>query len=377
VKRHHNHKGATTLYDTILSRLGTNMSRKEKITTGFVILAILFVGLGMGFAYRNGYFGLGASHQEDHNSITNQATVQFCTEGDATSVCNPGSNLYSGTGTSNIVITTKEAATPAPDATPPSAPGTPTLTVINSTSISAAWSSSTDNVGVTGYNIDVSTASNFATFVTGLNNQDNGILTGRLITGLSPSTTYYVRVRARDAANNISASSATANAQTAAASTASQPCFRLKLQSKTNYAISNAIRVEILNSSTDAIITTITGASSLADGTVQLTLPQGVTLSDSATYHLRVKPTGYYGRRISGVTNFLTQCYIISDSQIFIPGDYNGDGRATISDIVAVIRAYNNTLDSTAQILYGSVKPGIGEVVRIIRLYNENTVDEN
>lgn len=83
-----------------------------------------------------------------------------------------------------------------------------------SNSLTANWSGATDNIAVTGYRLDVSTASTFTSFVTGYNNLDVGNVTSKLISGLSPSTTYYARVRAYDAAGNISANSNTVSLAT-------------------------------------------------------------------------------------------------------------------------------------------------------------------
>ena len=79
------------------------------------------------------------------------------------------------------------------DTTPPSVPGNLNVTGTTSSSVSLAWSASTDNVGVTGY--DVFRGSTNVATVTG---------TSYTNTGLSASTTYTYTVRARDAAGNVS-----------------------------------------------------------------------------------------------------------------------------------------------------------------------------
>ena len=53
-----------------------------------------------------------------------------------------------------------------------------------------------DNVaGATGYVLDISTSSSFSSYVDGYHNLDVGNVTGRVVTGLNPGTTYYYRVR--------------------------------------------------------------------------------------------------------------------------------------------------------------------------------------
>ncbi|MNQ50574.1 Extracellular ribonuclease precursor [compost metagenome] len=89
--------------------------------------------------------------------------------------------------------------------TPPSgdtqAPTTPTSLASTSktaTSITVAWTGSTDNIGVTGY--DVYANSVLKTSVSGVT---------ATITGLTASTSYSIYVKAKDAAGNASASSNT------------------------------------------------------------------------------------------------------------------------------------------------------------------------
>jgi hypothetical protein len=60
------------------------------------------------------------------------------------------------------------------------------------TSFMATW----QNVaGATGYLLDVSTSSVFSSYVEGYHDFDVGNVTGRVLTGLNPGTTYYYRVR--------------------------------------------------------------------------------------------------------------------------------------------------------------------------------------
>jgi len=67
---------------------------------------------------------------------------------------------------------------------------------IAGTSFSANWGAS---LSATGYYLDVSTVSNFASFVTGFSNLDVGNVTTYSVTGLTISTPYYYRVRAYNA----------------------------------------------------------------------------------------------------------------------------------------------------------------------------------
>jgi chitodextrinase len=87
------------------------------------------------------------------------------------------------------------APAPAPDTTPPSMPTTLTKTGSTETQVSMSWTASTDNVGVTGYNV-----------------YRNGVFAGSTTTQLSYTvgsltcgSSYEFAVEARDAANNKSA----------------------------------------------------------------------------------------------------------------------------------------------------------------------------
>jgi hypothetical protein len=95
------------------------------------------------------------------------------------------------------------------DTTPPTAPPNPQFSSASFNQIHLAWGAATDNLAVAGYRLDVSTTSNFSTFVPNQNNRNVGNFLGSLITGLNPGTTYYARVRAYDAAQNVSANSVT------------------------------------------------------------------------------------------------------------------------------------------------------------------------
>ena len=85
--------------------------------------------------------------------------------------------------------------------------------------INLSWTASTDNVGVTGYQIERCTGagcSNFALLTTVTTTSYNN-------TGLAASTTYRYRVRAGDAAGNLSSYSAIASATTQAGPVAQPP----------------------------------------------------------------------------------------------------------------------------------------------------------
>ncbi|QKX03427.1 T9SS type A sorting domain-containing protein [Aquimarina sp. TRL1] len=79
------------------------------------------------------------------------------------------------------------------DTQSPTIPAGLEVTNVTATSVGLSWNPSTDNVGVTGY--DVYQGNSLATSVT---------QTTAVINGLSPNTTYTFKVRAKDAAGNVS-----------------------------------------------------------------------------------------------------------------------------------------------------------------------------
>ncbi len=96
------------------------------------------------------------------------------------------------------------------DTTVPSTPASLTFSGTTATSVNLFWTASTDNVGVTGYNIYNGTTL-LATAATN----------SAAITGLAASTAYSFSIKAKDAAGNLSASSNTVNVTTLAGATIS------------------------------------------------------------------------------------------------------------------------------------------------------------
>lgn len=84
------------------------------------------------------------------------------------------------------------------DTQAPTAPANLSSTAVTSTSITLAWNASTDNTGVTGYDVYQGTA---------LKGSVSGTTLSYTASGLSASTSYTFTVKAKDAAGNISSAS--------------------------------------------------------------------------------------------------------------------------------------------------------------------------
>ncbi|WP_392674555.1 cellulase family glycosylhydrolase [Streptomyces sp. LN785] len=99
------------------------------------------------------------------------------------------------------------------DTQAPTVPGNLTATGTASSSVSLSWSPSTDNTGVTSY--DVYRGSTLV---------GSSTTTGFTDTGLTAATTYSYTVRAKDAAGNSSAASSAVTAKTSAAAGGGSGC---------------------------------------------------------------------------------------------------------------------------------------------------------
>ena len=102
------------------------------------------------------------------------------------------------------------AGSGGPDTQPPTAPAGLVASSTTSSSISLAWSASTDNVGVASYQILRAPGASGGSFT----QVGTSTTTSFTNTGLTASTTFRYQVRAVDAAGNVSAVSNTVTAAT-------------------------------------------------------------------------------------------------------------------------------------------------------------------
>jgi chitinase len=195
-------------------------------------------------------------------------------------------------GASNAVSATTSANT---DTTAPSAPGSLHSTGVTASSVSLAWNASTDNVGVTGY--DVYRGSTKVGTVPGTSYTD---------TGLTASTTYSYTVKAHDAAGNVSAASNAVSVTTSASggdTTAPSAPANLHVTATSSSSISLA-----WNASTDNV--GVTGydvyRGSTKVGTVTGTSYTDTGLSASTTYSYTVKAHDAAGN-VSAASNSISQ----------------------------------------------------------------------
>ena len=132
----------------------------------------------------------------------------------------------STTGSALITITT----IPAPVATD--------ATSVTTGGFTANWNASS---GATGYRLDVSTASDFSSYVSGYNNLDVYLVTTYPVSGLSSGVTYYYQVRAYTAtctSNNSNVKIVSTTAQTIGAPTVTGAPFTVDCSTPASGSIS-------------------------------------------------------------------------------------------------------------------------------------------
>ncbi|HYS84843.1 MAG TPA: fibronectin type III domain-containing protein [Bradyrhizobium sp.] len=225
------------------------------------------------------------------------------------------------------------------DTMAPTMPSGLTATAASSSQINLAWTASTDNVGVTGYQVDRCQGASCTTFVqvatpTGTSFND---------TGLAPSTSYSYRVRATDASGNISANSSIVTATTQAPPDTTAPSAP-------------------------------TGLTATAASTTQINLTW-IASTDN------VGVTGYRAERClgTGCTNFVeiavTTATSFSDTGLAAATSYSYRVRA--ADAAGNLSAYSNVASArtgaaTAQIYY--IQVDHLNTARLIQDQARNTV---
>lgn len=157
-------------------------------------------------------------------------------------------------------------ASAAGDTTPPTLTGAITIGTVTSTSIAMSWPAGADNVAVTSYEVSKDSG---ATWI-----DTSGTGLSYIFTGLAASTSYGLRVRAKDAAGNVSTPALAATQSTSAAGGATLTSSALKNNTGALH-LSAAFEAFVLNATTGALIVRKTGLTSHASTGV-------VTFNDAA-----------------------------------------------------------------------------------------------
>ncbi|MEU8378809.1 PQQ-dependent sugar dehydrogenase [Streptosporangium sp. NPDC048865] len=158
-------------------------------------------------------------------------------------------------------------ATTGGDTTPPSAPAGLAASGTTATGTTLTWTASTDDVGVTGYDVLRAPGASGGSFT----QAGTSATTSFAATGLTASTTYRYQVRARDAAGNLSQVSNTVTVTTAPGGGDTGGCSvtaAVQAQWGGGYVV-------------QPVTVTNTGTSTLGGWTVTFTLPDGHAVTGS------------------------------------------------------------------------------------------------
>ena len=151
------------------------------------------------------------------------------------------------------------------DTTPPTAPANLAASGATQTSVNLSWTASTDNVGVTGYDILRAPGATGGTFAVVGTSTTTSTTSG----GLTANTTYRFQVRARDAAGNLSAVSNTVQITTPPGGPGGCSVTpTVQTQWQTGYVL-------------QPVTITNTGTTTTTSWTVTVTLPAGHAMTGS------------------------------------------------------------------------------------------------
>ncbi|MFC4112626.1 PQQ-dependent sugar dehydrogenase [Nonomuraea zeae] len=158
-------------------------------------------------------------------------------------------------------------ATAGTDTSPPTAPGSLAASGTTATGTTLTWAASTDNVGVSGYDILRAPGTTGGTFT----QAGTSATTSFTDTGLTASTAYRYQVRARDAAGNLSPVSNTVTVTTTSSGGTGGGCTATAT-TQTQWSGGYVIQ---------PVTVTNTGTSATTGWTVTFTLPGGHSVTGS------------------------------------------------------------------------------------------------
>ncbi|MGW4794359.1 fibronectin type III domain-containing protein [Nonomuraea sp. NPDC004297] len=181
------------------------------------------------------------------------------------------------------------------DTSPPTAPSGLTASGTTATGVTLSWTASTDDTGVTGYDVLRAPGASGGTFT----QAGTSATTSFADTGLTPNTTYRYQVRARDAAGNTSPVSNTAQVTTqpGGSTGACAATGTVQTQWATGYVI-------------QPLTVANTGTAAITSWTVTFTLPAGHTVTGSwngtvttSGQNVTIRNVGHNGAIPAGASN--------------------------------------------------------------------------
>lgn len=198
----------------------------------------------------------------------------------------------SGVTTSNVVSAGPFTTSASGDTTAPVLTGSIVIGTVSSTSIQFSWPAGSDNVAVTSYEVSKDGGTNYV---------DAGNVLTYTFTGLTASTSYPLRVRAKDAAGNVSTPALAATQSTSAASGVGYINLNnaaLYVFKKNNATVisSTGVTFWVSDVTTGALVgSAITGLSTNALGLVTTAI-SNASMTAGTTYRLSYEfSSGEYG----------------------------------------------------------------------------------
>jgi fibronectin type 3 domain-containing protein len=296
---------------------------------------------------------------------------------------------------SNSSNTANAKTLAASDTTPPTAPTNLSATPVGSAQVNLSWTASTDNVGVTGYQVwrcQNAGCTNFAQIGSPAGNSYSD-------TGLTPSTAYSYEVRATDAAGNLSSFSSVASAVTQ--TTVTPPAGTIgfvQVKSATPQGNQTSVSAAYSSAQTAGDLNVVVIGWSNAVATVS-------TIADSSgnTYVLAVGPTQvsgsisqsiYYAKSITGAAAGANTVKVTFNGSAPYPDlrvlEYNGldptnpldaasvgTGNSNGSSTAALVTTSANDLILGANTVASmTVGPGSGFVQRILTAPDGDIVED-
>ena len=244
------------------------------------------------------------------NTSTGSIASYAWTFGDGTSsTAQSPSHVYSAAGVFSVSLTvtgpggsntktmpnyvTVTAATIS-DTSPPTAPSMLAASASGSSSINLTWQGSTDNVGVTGYKIERCQGAGCTAFA------QIATLTAASFgdTGLAAGTSYSYRVRATDAAGNLSAYSNGVTATTTTVATAPVAAF--------SGSPTSGVAPLTVNFTSASTGTISNYAWNFGDGTTSTVQNPSHVYSTAGSYNVSLTVTGSVGSNTKTSANYVT-----------------------------------------------------------------------
>lgn len=173
------------------------------------------------------------------------------------------------------------------DTTPPTMSGSITVGTVTTSSIQISWPAGSDDTAVTAYEVSSNGGSSWT---------DIGNFLTYTFTGLSAGTSYSIKVRDKDAANNVAVTPLSVTQSTVAVGfDLNGATYEFRRENDGSLVTSTAVTFWVSNVSTGAAVAQITGYSTNASGIIASTVTHA-SLVASTQYRVAFEfATGEYG----------------------------------------------------------------------------------